>query len=315
MTITISGLGSGLDIDSWVSKLVAIKQADIDTVSATKTTMTTSQTALTSVKANYTSFLTALQKITDSNFGSTSDVFAQKTATSSDSSVVGASVSSVASKQTVKVSVSQLATSTTATSADTAAATMSSSTKISALANGEVTDGSFSIYVDNKKYSVAVASTDTVGDVLGRINALGVSGLSAKVTDGKLSIADSNSSSTLVVGANSDTTNFANDISLAKNTDGSYSSTKTILVADTSATLTGTDAGFKEAITAGSFTIGKATFKIDSTTTLSSLIDDINSDSTAGASAYWDSSTGKMVLTSTAQGATNLDIQKPALKH
>ena len=309
MTITISGLGSGLDVNSWVTQLVAIKQADIDAITTQKATVTSSQSALTSVKSSYSDLLTSLQKITDSQFGSTSYVFAQKTATSSNADVVGASVSAMASKQTVKVSVSQLATATTATSVASAASTMSGSTKVSSLANGEITDGSFSLYVNNKKYSIAVASTDTVGGVLDKINNLGVSGLSAAISDGKITIKDTTVDSNIVLGSNSDTTNFTGAMSLAKNTDGSYSSTKSILAADASATLTGSDAGLKSTINEGSFKIGGATFTIGSTTTLNSLMDEINSSSTAGATAYWDSSTGKMGLTSTTEGASNIDIQ------
>lgn len=309
MSISISGLGSGLPIDTWISQLVSIKQANIDKISAAKTSMTNASSDLGTLKTSYNSLLTALQKITDSSFGATSDVFAQKTATSSNSAIASASVTALAAKQTISLKVSQLATATTATSASVASGTMSGATKLSSLANGQITAGSFSLYVDNKKYSIDVATTDTVDNVLGKINGLGVSGLSASVTDGKINIADSTQGSSIVVGANTDTTNFSNIVSLVKNDDGTYSSSKTILTANTSATLTGADAGFKTAINASSFMIGTAKFTVDGTTTLNSLISQINSSKDAGATAYWDTNAGKLVLTSTTQGASNIDIQ------
>lgn len=309
MSISISGLGSGLPIDTWISQLVSIKQANIDKISAAKTSMTNASSDLGTLKTSYNSLLTALQKITDSSFGATSDVFAQKTATSSNSAIASASVTALAAKQTISLKVSQLATATTATSASVASGTMSGATKLSSLANGQITAGSFSLYVDNKKYSIDVATTDTVDNVLGKINGIGVSGLSASVTDGKINIADSTQGSSIVIGANTDTTNFSNIVSLVKNDDGTYSSSKTILTANTSANLTGADAGFKTAINASSFMIGTAKFTVDGTTTLNSLISQINSSKDAGATAYWDTNAGKLVLNSTTQGASNIDIQ------
>lgn len=312
MSISFSGLGSSLPIDTWIEKLVALKQTSIDKVSSSKTTMTNSSTDLSTLKASYSSLYSSLQKITDSNFGATSNLFAQKTATTSNSSSVTATATALASTQDIKVSVSQLATATTAESVDSVASIMSGTTKLSSLASGQLTEGSFSIYADNKKYNIAVASTDTIDTVLGKINSLGVAGLSATVTDGKMNIENTTPGSSLVIGANSDTTNFTNIVALVQDVDGSYASSKTILASNTSAALTGTSAGFKSAITTGSFTIGTETFTVDATKSLNNIISEINNNTKAGATAYWDSGNGKLVLTSTKEGATNIDIKNVA---
>ena len=306
--ITISGLSTSLPIDTWIEKLVAVKQEKIDSVTANKTKLSTSQSALGTMTTTYSTLLASLQKLTDSNFGSTSDLFAQKTATSSDSGTVSAVATALAATQNLKVSVSQLATSTKAQSAGTVSAQMASSTSVSALSEGKVTDGNFSIYVGSAKHTISVASTDTVGDILGRITS--ETGLSATVTDGKLTIADtSQTPSTVVVGSNADTTNFAKVLGLAKTSASSYTSSNPVMLASTSAALTGASTGFAGTINAGTFTIGNDEFTIDATTTLDGLISQINNSDKADASAYWDAGAGKLVVSSKTRGAANINIQ------
>lgn len=307
MAITVSGLSTSLPIDSWIEQLVAIKQEKIDSIQADQDTLSTSKSALSTVKSSYSSLLSSLQKITDSSFGSTSDLFAQKSVTSSDSAKVSATVTALATTQTLKVSVSQLATSTVAAAANTASAKMTESTKVSEIAGGSVKAGDFSIYVDNTKYSISVASTDTIGDIMSRIES--ATGLSASVTDGKLKIEDEDGSSTIVVGSNSDTSTFVNATGLTKSSNSVYESSNPVLLANTSKALTGTGAGFAGTITAGTFTIGNATFTVGSSTTLDSLISEINNNEDSGVNAYWDAGAGKLVLTSTTQGATNINVQ------
>lgn len=314
-SITFSGLGSTLDYASWIEDLVAIKQEEIDAVTAKKTAVSTTQSTLSTVKSAYSGLLTSIQKITDASYGSTTDLFAQKTTSSADSGIVTATATALASTQSLNISVSQLATSTVAKSANSVATSMTGSTSFEALSNGEAKTGTLSIYVNNTKYGIDIESGDTVDNILTKINGLkdvnDVSlGLNATITNGKITIA-SGDSSKIVVGSSSDTSNFANIMSLTRSADGlSYSSSKSILASNTSVALTGGSAGFTSAIMAdSSFKIGDATFTIDSNTTLDGLISQINSSSDAGVSAYWDSTEGKLVLTADEEGATNIDIE------
>jgi len=320
MTLSITGLGSGLPITDWVSKLVAIKQADIDTISTEKTTLSNSNSAISTIKSSYSSLLTSLQAVTDAAFGSTTNVFAQKQVSSADSTIVSASVTALASKQSVNVLVSQLATSTKVESKSDTPITgsITKDTKFSALANGEAVAGTMSVYVDNKKYSIDVADTDTVGGILDKITSK--TGLWAGIKDGKIVIADSEpadgvapaSTKNIVVGSTSDTSNFSDITSLKKTAEGAYKSNQSVSQVNASALLTSTDAGFATQIKAGSFKIGGDTFTVDSTTTLQSLLGQINSSDTAGVDAYWDSTAGKMVITSKTQGAFNVNIENLA---
>lgn len=307
-TISVSGLGSNLDIDGWISKLVAVKQADIDSVTAQKTTVTAKQTELSTVKSDFSSLLSSVEDLTDSNYGVSMDLFAKKTASSSTSSVATATASSTASTQSVSIAVSQLATSTVAKSTTSVASAIDRDTKISSINQGTIDDGTMSIYLNNQKYSISVSSSSTLGDVLDSINTK--TGLNASVSsDGKVSISSATSSYSIVLGSGTDTSDFANVLGLTKQDDGSYVSNKSIWKTNNSAALTGSSSGLASTITAGTFTLGGTEYTIDSNTTMNNLIQNINKNSASGVSASWDSSNGKLVLTSTVTGATNINVE------
>lgn len=306
--ISLSGLGSGLPIDSWISQLVQVKQKDIDALTTEQSTLTAKNSALSQVKSSYSSLLSSLQTITDSKYGSSFDLFAKNASSSSNSNVVTATVTSSAAKQSLRVTVSQLATATTvqSTSASPVAADIDSNTKFSTLADGAAVTGSLSVYVDGTKHSITIGKDDTIGTILNNIST--ETGLTAAVKDGKISIS-SDTPKNIVIGSNSDTSNFASVTALVKNTDGSYGSSKEIFKVSTSAALTSADAGFATQIKTGSFKIGDDTFTIDSNTTLTGLLSEINSSDKANVNAYWDSNAGKMVITSKEEGAYNVNIE------
>lgn len=301
--LTISGLGSGIDYDSWITKLVAVKQAKIDDVSTQVSNIQKKETTLSALKTNYSSLLDKIKAFTDSY--SSSNVFKKKTATSS-SDAVSAAVTSSATPQNLNITVSDLATATKAQSTTTVASAITLATKISDIAEGAIKDGSFNIYKDGTKYAINVTSTSTLGDVLSSIQS--ATGLDATVdADGKVSIG-AGSSSTVVVGSNADSTNITKVLSLVKNVDGSYSSSKSIFSTNTTAALTTTSFA-KGAVTAGTFTIGTQEFTIGATTTMSDLINSINSNQNVGVTASWDSNAGKLVLEAQDEGAVNINIE------
>lgn len=94
-----------------------------------------------------------------------------------------------------------------------------------------------------------------------------------------------------------------------KNEDGTYSSTNSLFKANLSTKLLAEDSGFNQQITAGTFTIGDATFTIGEGTTMSSLISQINESDKAQATAYWDDTTGKLTITSKKEGASYINIE------
>ena len=117
MSISFSGLASGIDTSSWVQSLTALKRAKIATLEEEKSALNLSFETLNNIKMFFTSFRACLEKITDAKFNDkTTDVFSQKLVTSSRPEKVNASVSSTAKEGKYDVKVMQLATSTEAKS-------------------------------------------------------------------------------------------------------------------------------------------------------------------------------------------------------
>lgn len=306
-SITVSGLGSGLAYDSWISALVAAKQTDIDAVSSQVTKIKSQESTLNQVESTYTSLKSALEKFTKAL--DHDNVFKQKAVTSS-SSAVTATVSAYADAQNVSVTVSQLATATVATTAaTTSAAYVNGSTKMSAVSAGAFKDGTFSVYVGGVKSSISITADQSLQDVVTSLN--GISGVNASLSaDGKLTIGASGASA-VTVGSSADTSNFGKVMSLVANTANgvtTYSSSKSVFSTNPNATLT-SSAFAAGTVTEGKFTIGSAEFTIDSSTTLNSLIKKINNDADAGVVATWDANAGKLLLTAKDEGAVNINIE------
>lgn len=305
MAITVTGLGSGLNYDDWITQLVAAKQSKIDAVSKQVKTIQSKESTLSQAQSYYSDLQSAIKTLTDTL--NSNNVFKQKAVTSS-SSAITAKVDSSATAQAFAISVDSLATATTAKSTSTVAAYVDESTKISAISEGAVKEGKFSVYVDGVKHDISVGNNDSLSDILGRINTIGDgTSVSASITDGKLKIQGENGHN-VVVGSTSDTSNFTKVMSLTRNADtGVYTSSKSAFSTDSTASLTETSFA-KGKVTAGTFTIGNAEFTIDSSTTLDSLVAKINNNADAGVTAYWDSNSGKLSLTSNEEGAMNINI-------
>lgn len=313
-SISFSGLGSGIDYSSWIDALCSQKQSAITSLQTKVSKLNTTSSNISTLKTNYTSLLSAITKLTDANLSSSADVFAKSKVTSSNSNLLSITGSTGAAQQTLNVDITQLATNSTAKAAGDIGNLIGNSTTFSSMANGAAKTGTFSFFVDNQKYSINIASDDTLGSISGKMvdatkstdNPDGL--ITTSITNGKLSL--SAGTKTMSLGTTQDTSNFATVLGLKKSTDStSYQSSNTIYDINLNKTLTGTESGLKTQITAGKFTIGNAEFTVDNTTTLNSLIGKINSSATAGVSANYDSTTGKVVLTSKSTGAFNINVQ------
>ena len=304
MTISFSGLISGLDTSSWVEALVSVKQEKATALQEDLKSYQTVKDTLSSTKTVFSDLRNAIEKLTDYKFGGSFDLFAQNTATSSNESVFTATVTNAASRQNYDIFVEQLATYTKAISKEPASAVADDSTE---LANIGITEGSFTVYVDGVKNSINIEDGDTLGDLKSQLAAAGVK---AEIDEtGILTLSSYDGASEINIGATTDSSNISSLLGLAKQEDGTYTSTSSMFKASTASILTSAESGFNEQITAGTFTIGGATFTIDENTTLSSLISEINSNDEAQAYAYWDDATGKLNITSTKEGASYINIE------
>lgn len=304
MSISFSGLASGLDTAGWVEALVSVKQEKISALKVDLQGIKTTKSTLNDTRAAFNSLRTALEKLTDAKFGGNFDLFSQNTAKSSNEDIFTATVKPGAARQSYDVVVQQLATFTKATSLNSASAVADDNTILSQLG---ITEGSLTVYVDGVKTAVNIEKDDTLGELKSQLAAAGIK---AEVDEsGVLNLTAYNEGETINVGATTDTTNFSSLIGLKKNEDGSYASTNSLFKATTATLLTSENSGFGEQIKAGTFTIGNATFTIDEKTTLSSLISQINNSDEAQATAYWDDATGKLSITSTTEGASYINIE------
>ena len=117
MTISFSGLASGLDTTSWIESLVALKRAKVTTLTEQREEVLTAKDALSNIKSFFNAFRSTIQKITNTKFNPVAmSLFAQNIATSADLNVLTATATHEAKEGTYKVKVDKLATKTNAVS-------------------------------------------------------------------------------------------------------------------------------------------------------------------------------------------------------
>ena len=117
MTISFSGLASGLDTSSWIQSLVALKQAKVTTLQQERENLLVSKDTLSSIKSFFASFRSTIEKITDAKFNIASmNLFAQNIATSAKLDVLTAKATTDAIEGEYKVRVDKLASNTIAKS-------------------------------------------------------------------------------------------------------------------------------------------------------------------------------------------------------
>ncbi len=304
MSISFSGLASGLDTSGWVEALVSVKQEKVATLKTDLTALQTTKSTLTDTRSAFNSLRTALEKLTDMKFGGKFDLFSQNSAKSANEEIFTATAGTDAVRQSYEITVQQLATYTKATSKESASAVADDNTK---LTNLGITEGSLTVYVDGAKTPINIEKDDTLGELKSQLAAAGIK---AEVDEnGVLKLSAQNEGETINIGSTTDSSNLVSLIGLTKQEDGTYTSTNSLYKANISTKLTAADSGFKEQITAGTFSIGDATFTIDEKTTLSSLVSQINNNEDAQATAYWDDTTGKLTITSKKEGASYINIE------
>ena len=96
MSLSISGLGSGFDINSWVSSLVSAKRSNLVSPLQSKlSTLESTNSSLSNIKSKYTSLQSSLKAFTDIVYNSSSDMWANTSISSSDSDYVTACVDDI----------------------------------------------------------------------------------------------------------------------------------------------------------------------------------------------------------------------------
>ena len=304
MAISFSGLVSGLDTSSWVEAFVSVKKQDITKLQSQLSTFQTTKSAVNDTRSAVSSLRTAIEKLTDTKFGGTFDLFSQTSAESSNTDIFTATATSGARIQNYDIAVQQLATFTKATSAAPASSVADDETLLSNIGIGT---GNITAYVNGHKNTITINANDTIGDLKSRFASAGID--MSIDEDGVLRFSAQNEEDSIHIGTTTDSSNFVSLVGLDRQEDGTYASTNSIYKAATSSLLTDPNAGFNQLIKGGTFTIGDAEFTINDSTTLSSLISQINTSEEAQAYAYWDDASGKLSITSTKEGAAYINIE------
>ena len=304
MSISFSGLASGLDTSSWVEALVSIKKQKVTSLETDLSAQKSMKTTLTTTRSKVSELRSALEKITDAKFGGSFDLFNKNSVTSSNEAVFTATVTSNAAKQNYDIGVEQLATYTKATSKEAASALAGYDTKLSDLG---ITNGDFTVYLNGIKNTINITDETTLDDLRTSLNSAGID--MDIDGNGKLQLSGILGGDELSYGTTTDTSNFIAVTGLHSTGYGTAESEISLYKAGVSSKLTDENAGFNTQITEGTFTIGNAEFTIDANTTLSSLISQINSSEDAQAYAHWDSTTGKLSITSKVEGASFINIE------
>ncbi len=170
--IEFSGLVTGLDTNSWVSALTALKNAKVQELQTEKAAVVNLQDVVSGIKTYFSSFRSSLEKLTDAKFGvDAMDIFVQNLANSSDPSKVTATATHSASRDTYEVGVTQLASATKVNTAirKTFAVTYTADmdTKLSVLG---VKEG----YVSVNDKEIQIENKDTIESLINKLADIGV---------------------------------------------------------------------------------------------------------------------------------------------
>jgi flagellar hook-associated protein 2 len=178
-TLSSAGVGSGLDVNSIVSKLVAIESQPI-------TQLQTEQASLQTQLSTWGQLSSAMSTLEDAasalNLPST---WSPTSASSSNASAVGVSASAGAAAGNYSVTVSALAASQTLASSyfSSATSTVGSGTLHIQLGSWNTGQTSFTPKSGSSTIDVAVASGDTLNDIAAHINQAGAGVTASVVTD------------------------------------------------------------------------------------------------------------------------------------
>ncbi len=324
-SIQFGGVVSGLDTSSIISALMQQYEQPLTQLQNQATQLKAEQAAYTTVQSALNDMLTKVQAFTTVGTG------AARSGTSSDPSVLSATVANGTATGQYSIDVSQLATATVARSTSALGtpitqAIADGTQSISSLnLPGSVTAGQFSVVVDGQVASVSVDPTQDLSSVLNGIGSAitslmqgeGDAGATAtaSVVNNRVQIAISGATSAHAIsfGSGGDTSNAASILGLSTLSSDTLNPTLTAtsLLGVSQATQpldAASIAGLSATPMTGTLTINGVAISYDtSSDSLSSLADKINS-AGAGVVASLDRTNDQLVLTSIATGPTAISI-------
>lgn len=305
--LSLSGLASGFDWKSFVDQMVSVERSPETALLTNQSKLNTKNNAFGTIKSLMTTLQSKLAALKDPT------LYDSRTSSSSDTSVATASVSTGAAAGTYTFNISQLATASQIRGASNVASPLSATNDVSALKLSDanfpavVTAGTFTV---NGK-QITIATDDTLQAVFDKIStATGntVSGSYDSASD-KIVLT---SSSEIILGSATDSSNFLQTARLTNNGTGSISSSLSLGSVRLTDTLNATD--FNTPISdggsgAGEFKINGVSISFNaSTDSVANVISRINA-SSAGVTASYDTVNDRFVLASKATGDMGIALE------
>lgn len=178
-SVSSAGIGSGLDVESIITKLMSVEKVPLTKLQTNATTIDSKISAYGSIKSQFASLQDIANKL------ATASAWNAKTATSSDATVVKATVvdSARAAATSFSVQVSQLAKAQSAASAAVASGS-STGTGTMKLQLGNWSSGSFVAKDGSSEITIDITAADaTVSGMAAKINAANAGVTATVVTD------------------------------------------------------------------------------------------------------------------------------------
>jgi flagellar hook-associated protein 2 len=311
MSITFGGISSGLPVNQIIDATIASERKPLDAIQTRIDKTTTRKSTLATITSRAKTFQTALKVFTSTSVLD-ANIFQARKATSSNTTALDVSASAGANLANLSVKVNTLATPTTAQSTVQPGVVATASTLLSDIKTMSLTSGTFNVYVNGVASSVSVdASTDTFGDVLGRIGAIsGISSASLNA-EGQV-VVNASAGGTVRFGSTGDTSNFLrlSKLDTAVEAGSAFTGKQFFSTLNTTQDVSSTSTGLTTAVVAGStFKIGKASF--DTTgKSLAQLITAINNSADAGVNAIYNSLNNRLELTSKSTGQVAIQMEE-----
>ncbi|BBH23918.1 hypothetical protein Back11_52630 [Paenibacillus baekrokdamisoli] len=302
MVMRIAGLGSGMDIDSMVTKIMTAERAPLDKLNQTDQKLTWKAQAYRDINVKMSAFRDSLSSL---RFGSN---WAKTTSTSSDSSKVGVSSTGAATTGTHKIIVTKLAAGASAVSVSAVTQSTSLQGTVDLSAGRAIAAASnnnkFNLSLNGTTKTIAIADGNYAsGNGLESAiqsavdQAFGANQVKVDLSGGTLKLSplgDTNFLPQLSVSAVNGNTGLT-DLGLTAGQ--SYKLDNTAILSSQASKLGGVN------LTGTSFDINGQTFTIGANDTLNSVMARVNN-SAAGVNMYYDSITDKISVTSKSTGDT-----------
>ena len=316
MTISFSGLASGLDTASWIEALTSIRQLSVTSLKTKKSSISSEQAEISKIQSLFSNVQIALDRLTDSKFGGSTDLFVQKGVDTNGAEAYTATVTSDADCKSYNIYVQQLATATVATSKYTVSKHISSQTTLADLGIND--RGSLTFGVGDTTKTIEVRNNMSIEDFNTFLNSQGINVTFGVDDDGYITLKANNPQDNLVVTFAVDTSNFSSKLNFTRVQDepGGPHYFKSVnsffaMGLDTQIAQPTTNDIYTDGhtVSTGTLTINHKEIEIKSTTTLSDIINAINNDQEKSmATAVWDDAAGKLKLTATTEGYSHIII-------